>query len=227
MRRAWLVGGVLLAGCGGSEKPATDQPATGTAREQIAAVVHGYLDALAEADGPRACGHLTLVAQDDLTSMTNAPTCEDAVGAMDDVLDDRSRRQLRSAKVTVGAVKGTQASARLASDTLAMPRSIPLEQDDGQWKIAGFEGDVHPPNPQQAQCIAGGMNAFDTGTVPKFWAREGRSDYRDYIVDVCRRAEAAGLMDEDPDSASLRRKLTPIARKVIREMVRRGQIKAP
>jgi hypothetical protein len=225
MGRPWLLVAIVLAGCGGAEKPATDPPAVGTPREQAAAAVHGYLKALADGDGPRACGHLTITAQDDLSSMANAPSCEDAVGAMDDLLDDQSRRQMRSAKITVGAIKGTKASARVENDNLAVPRSVPLEQDDGEWKIAGFEGDLHTRDPQLAQCIAGGMDAFDKGTVPKFWAREGRSDYRDYMVAVCRRAQTAGLLDED--LATAKRKLPPIARKVVHDMVRRGQIKAP
>jgi hypothetical protein len=225
MRRAWLLVTIALAGCGGAEKPATDPPAAGTSREQATAAVRGYLNALAEADGPRACGHLTITAQDDLSSMANAPSCEDAVNALGDLLDDQSRRAMHSAKITVATVEGTKATAKLTSDTTAVPRSVPLEKADGEWKIAGFEGNLHTRDPQQAQCIAGGMDAFDKGTVPKFWAREGRKDYRDYIVAVCRRAKAAGLLDED--LATAKRKLPAIARKVIRDMVRRGQIKAP
>lgn len=120
------------------------------------------------ADGPGACRHLTLVAQDDLTSASNVPSCEEAVKALDRALDDQARKRLRAAKVTVGQVQGATAAVKLAGGDLPVARSIPLKQDAGEWKIAGFEGDVHYRSPEDAQCIAGGLNAYDRGTAPKF-----------------------------------------------------------
>jgi hypothetical protein len=223
MKRAWPVALVVLAGCGGSGERAADPPAAASARQQVAAAVHGYLNGLADADGKQACAHLTRAAQADLTAATTAPTCEVAVGAFGKQIGDDARRRLRAARVTVGAVHATTATARLAGRNLPFPRAIPLRRDAGEWKIAGFEGDVHFTSPEDAQCISGGMNTFDRGTAPKYWFHEGRKDFRAYIVEVCRRAVRRGILD-DPDA---KRKIVPIARQVIREMVRRGQIKSP
>jgi hypothetical protein len=42
-----------------------------------------------------------------------------------------------------------RASARVASDTFAVLRSVPLQKDHGGWKISGFDGDVHTTDSQE------------------------------------------------------------------------------
>jgi hypothetical protein len=75
----------------------------------------------------------------------------------------------------------------------------------------------------EAACVEGGIGAFDRGEVDAFWKREGRVDYRAYIVGTCRGADRRGLLDRSGSKPQIAR----IAGQVILRMVRSGQIRDP
>jgi hypothetical protein len=221
--RACVVGAALLAGCGGgsggSEHP-LPRP-TGSDRDQIAQTVRGYLKALADSDASIACQELTVIAQQDLATMAGGgQSCEDGAAALSRQVRDSDRRGLRAAKVFDERIHGAKATAKVTGNG-SSPRQLPLAKEGGRWKIAGFEGNVHFTSQAEAACIAGALQAYDDHKSPKFWYREGRNDFRDYIVAVCRRAAERNLLKQNVTRAQL----APIAREVMREMRRRGQIR--
>jgi hypothetical protein len=220
--RACLAGVVLLsAGCGGGGASGGRPPSD---RAAIAQTVRGYLSAVADSDASAVCDRLTATAQHDLATMGGAGSCEDGATAITKPLKDGDRRSLRSARVFDERIHGARATAKVTGEGTA-PRQLPLEKDGGRWKIAGFEGGVHFTSQGEAACITGGLQNYDAHKVPRFWYREGRGDFRDYIVAVCRRAEQRGLIS-GPGAAD-RAKILAIARQVIRDMARSGQISAP
>jgi hypothetical protein len=218
--RACLLGAAVLAGCGGGS---ASRPA-GSDRDQIAQTVHAYLRALADSDASGACGELTALAQRDLATMAGRGSCEDGARAVSRAVGDSDRRGLRSAKVFGQRIQGAKATAKVTGEHNA-PRQLPLVKQGGRWKIAGFEGDLHFRSRADAACISGGLHNYDAHKVPRFWYREGRDDFRDYIVTVCRRAERRGLTS-GPGKAD-RAQVLALARQVIREMTRSGQIHPP
>lgn len=213
-----MVGAALLAGCGGH--PGLPPP-TGSDRDQIAQTVRGYLKALADSDASTACEELTATAQQDLATMGGSGSCETGAASLSTQVQDSDRRSLRSAKVFDQRIHGARATAKVTGKGTP-PRSLPLEKEDGRWKIAGFEGNVHFTTQAEAACVTGAMQAYDAHKSPRFWYREGRKDFRDYTVAVCTRADKRGLLTQHTTAAQL----APIARQVIREMQRRGQIGA-
>jgi hypothetical protein len=76
----------------------------------------------------------------------------------------------------------------------------------------------------EGECIIGGMDEFDDGGGHAFWRREGRADFRDFIVETCRRADRQGILTEDGGEAE-QRAFNRIAGRVIVEMAERGQIR--
>jgi hypothetical protein len=75
----------------------------------------------------------------------------------------------------------------------------------------------------EAGCVAGGLDQFDKGGGDPFWQEEGRADFRDFIVAVCRKADAKDLLNGEPPGTELR----DIAGQVMLRMVDRGQIRDP
>ena len=203
-----------LAGCGDSGS----EPSTSSDREQIEAAMTSYLDAVADGDGDKACGHLAAGAQKDLATLAGGSSCPDAVEQMSEALDGKSREQLRSGRIDRVVIDGTTAKATVASGD-----TIPLEKSGDAWKVTEFASGGGYSNTQQAQCVTGGMDQFDEGGGDPFWQREGREDFHDYIVEVCRRADRRGLLDGSRPGEALKR----VAGNVILEMVDRGQIRDP
>jgi hypothetical protein len=75
----------------------------------------------------------------------------------------------------------------------------------------------------EADCVAGGMNQFDKGGGDPFWQKEGRADFRDFIVATCGKADAKDLLNGDEPGVELQR----IAGEVMMRMIERGQIRDP
>jgi hypothetical protein len=93
----------------------------------------------------------------------------------------------------------------------------------GEDAPAPAGGDGASGSKAEAECVAGGLDQFDEGGGDPFWQREGRADFRDFIVATCRKADAKGLLN----GAEPGPELQEIAGEVILSMVQRGQIRDP
>jgi hypothetical protein len=217
MVRWWLVPAVvLLAGCGSD-----DQPRAGSDREQVEAAATGYLEALADGDGEEACRHLTERAQRDLATIADARSCTDAIEKLHELLDDQQRDKLRNSRVARIRVDGAHANV-----TIADADTIRFEKVDGGWKAEAFASGGGYRTRAEGECIIGGMDEFDDGGAHAFWRREGRADFRDFLVETCRRADRQGVLTEGSGEA-VQRAFNRIAGRVIAQMVERGQIREP
>lgn len=56
--------------------------AVGSEEKRVLAVVHAYLDALADGDWAGACSHLAASVQRDLAALTEGNSCAEAVAAL-------------------------------------------------------------------------------------------------------------------------------------------------
>lgn len=125
---------VLLTGCGGgNDKPKIDQT-------DPAAVVKGYLNALADGDGKTACAQLSPARQRFAvkallrpTSLDNfAADCPDALKKASRDYRPEEQKLLRKATVTKAKINGRTAKLKSsASGELTLTRS------GGRWVISG------------------------------------------------------------------------------------------
>jgi hypothetical protein len=215
--RWWRVSALaLLTGCGSD-----DEPRAASDREQVEAAATGYLDAFADGDGKEACRHVAERAQRDMATITDAPSCVDAIEKLHDVLDDQQRDKLRDSRVASIRIDGARARV-----TIAGADTITFEKVDGGWKVAAFASGGGFRTRAEGECIIGGMDAFNDGGAHAFWRREGRADFRDFLVETCRRAERQGI-PTDVGGEAEQRAFNRIAGDVIAEMVERGQIRDP
>jgi hypothetical protein len=217
MARRWLVWGlVLLAGCGSDE-----ELRAGSDREQVEAAATGYMEAFADGDGDEACRYLTERTQQDAATIADARSCPDAIEKFHELLDDQQREKLRDLRVGRIRIDGTHAKV-----TFAGADTITFENVEGGWKVAAFAAGGGYRTRAEGECIIGGMREFDDGGAHAFWRREGRADFRDFLVETCRRADRQGIPVEAGGEA-VQRTFNRIAGRVIAEMVRRGQIAEP
>lgn len=133
----------LAVGCGASHKPAAEKSSDSA---QIDTVLHSYLRAQAQGDGPTACGLLTATGQNQLIGLvvsagkglfTSRPSCADAVGLAQAVAGAQLLSALQSARVEQIRVSGPSASAQVVDETTFKPQRVTLEKTGGTWKIAG------------------------------------------------------------------------------------------
>jgi hypothetical protein len=134
------LGLVLIAssGCGQSDS------------EEVESVLHGYLNALAARDGPRACGFLTREAQlrsfrlNRVHAAPDHPAQACASVVQDGFFPGYGFKRLRSASISAIEVDGDRAQAK------ADGFSVKLEKVGGEWKLAvsgigNRVGDSPPP----------------------------------------------------------------------------------
>jgi hypothetical protein len=217
MVRWWLASGlVLLAGCGSD-----DEPRAGSDREQLEAAASGYLEAFAGGDGEQACSHVAQRGQQDIATLADERSCPDAIERLHGVLNDRQRDDLRNARVAHVRIDGARAKV-----TIAGGDTITFEKVDGRWKVAAFASGGGYRTRAEGECIVGGMQEFDDGGGQAFWHREGRADFRDFMVQTCRRADRQGVLARGSGEA-IQRGVSQIARRVIAQMIERGQIREP
>jgi hypothetical protein len=212
----WLVSAVvLLAGCGSD-----DEPRPVSDREQIEAAATGYLEGFADGDGEEACRHLSERAQRDVGTIAEAGTCIEAIEKFHQALDDEQREALRDVRIARIRIDGARAKVAMAGGD-----TVPFEKGAGGWKVMEFASGGGYRTRAEGECIIGGMDEFDDGGGDPNWHREGRADFRDFIVEFCRRADRRGVLREDGPLD--RRALERIARRVMAEMGERGQIRYP
>jgi hypothetical protein len=181
----------------------------------------GYLDAFADGDGEEACRHVAEQAQRDAATIADARSCPEAIEKLGEALNDEQRDKLRDSRVARIRIDGARAEV-----TIAGGDTIPFEKVDGGWKAVAFGSGGGYRTRAEGECIIGGMNEFDDGAAHAFWRREGRADFRDFIVEMCRRADRQGVLTEDGGEAE-QRAIKRIAGRVIMEMAKRGQIREP
>lgn len=153
------------------------------------------------------------------------PTCEEAIELIGEAAkqDPGGQQALRTLRLESAEIDGAKADVVMVGGEQRTPAPIPMEKTDDGWKVAGTANDVTYSSQDEAECVSGGMSAFDEGQADPFWKREGRDDFRDYIVETCRIAVERGLADDAGDQEAFNR----IAARVILRMVRSGQIRDP
>jgi hypothetical protein len=226
MRAGWIAFAAvasLAVGCGGDSE---GEPASGSDREQVEAVARDYLEALIAGDGERTCAHLTAAAQEQVKTWTDSSSCEDGVAragaSIEERAGDDASDRLRDVEIEKVTVDGDKAEAQVETGD-GTPRPASFEKVGDTWKVAGFTEGATFQSQGHAECVAGGMNQFDEGGGDPFWQKEGREDFRDFIVETCGRADEQGLLDGEGNEPELER----IAGRVILEMVQSGQIRDP
>lgn len=217
---ACLVAALAVGACGGSSEPA---PADD--REQIEETVSAYFAALVDGDVEKACGQVTEAVQRNIATARGQDSCERALEGVDRAIesDPAGEERMRAMRVADVEIDGATASVRVAFGESDAPAPIPMEKTGDGWRIAGLINDVDYRSQAEAECVQGGMQSFAVGEADPFWKREGREDFRDYIVQTCRRAYDQGVLDEPGNEAELQR----IAGRVLLRMVRSGQVRDP
>jgi hypothetical protein len=186
----------------------------------VEAASTGYLEAFADGDGVQACRHLAARAQRDLTTIADTRSCPGAIEQLHALLDERQRDKLRGSRVARIRIDGAHIKVTMGeADTLTS------EKVAGRWKVAAFAAGGYRPR-AEGECIIAGMHEFESGDVHAFWLREGRADFRDFLVETCRRADRQGVLREDSPEAA-RRAFNRNAGRVVAQMVERGQIREP
>lgn len=137
------------------------------------------------------------------------------------MLDDQQRDKLRDSRVARIRIDGAHANV-----TIAGADTITFEKVDSRGKVAAFASGGGYRTRAEGECIIGGMDEFDDGGAHAFWRREGRADFRDFIVETCRRADREGILTEGGGEAE-QRAFNRIAGRVVAQMIERGQIREP
>ena len=115
-----VVIGLLAPACGSDEE------------DEVREAVTTYLKAVAEGDGPKACGRLTPAAQRQLVaSVFGARDCNQAVDLFAERLPDRVKSRMRDPEIEDVEVDGSRATVRVKDVEQGA-----LEKVDGEWKIA-------------------------------------------------------------------------------------------
>lgn len=141
---------VFLVGCASTaaQAPAGRPDTEPAVHDAVAA----WLAAMSAGDGDRACRLMTEAARAQLTAHQRTPDCAAAVRSLSSALGPAGRDQLRLASVGPVTLRGPQASAVVASGTLA------LRQQDGQWLIDDLAASL--------RIGSGGAYPPPTGFVP-------------------------------------------------------------
>lgn len=113
----------MVAGCGGGEPSSEDEEAA------VADAVTTFNASLDERDGASGCAVLTEEGQQAIEDFTGESSCEEAIDGYNVGSTDYAERE-----VEVVSVEETTATAK--SVTEDGPIEVPLENVDGDWKIA-------------------------------------------------------------------------------------------
>jgi hypothetical protein len=189
-------------------------------------VAVGYLSALADADGDAACGHLTDEVQRQLAErVPGVDSCQTAVSEIGGVLPDAAAKELREVKVSEEHVDGSSARVELTAggryESPGGPDPVRLRKTSEGWKIAALplRGTAEGEASERRTCMAGGLDQFDSGNISRFWQREGRPDFQEFMRRTCRLVASKDITD--------RSKVAATAREVLAEMVREGTVRDP
>jgi hypothetical protein len=189
-------------------------------------VTLGYLSALAAGDGDAACGYLTGEVQRQLAErVPGAGSCLTAISKVGGALPDGAANSLRETKVSEQHVVGSTARVELSGDDRYVAPGgtdpVRLRKTSKGWKIAALplKGTAAGEASEQRTCMAGGLDQFDNGTVNRFWQREGRRDFHEYMRRTCRLVASKDITDRSKAEAA--------AREVLAEMIREGTVRNP
>jgi hypothetical protein len=208
--------------CGGESSPGSEEAEANSPEE----VTLGYLSALAAGDGDAACSYLTDEVQRQVVERwPAAESCQMALSKVGDALPDGAAKVLRETKVSEPHVVGPTARVELSGDDrYEAPGGtdpVRLRKTSEGWKIAALplKGTAAGEASEQRTCVAGGLDQFDNGTVNRFWQREGRADFHEYMRRTCRLVVSKDITD--------RSKVEAAAREVLAEMIREGTVRSP
>jgi hypothetical protein len=132
VRRAWAVTAllaVLVAGCGGSDKPSDGQ--------QIETTLKTYYKAFGKGDSGGACDELAKGTRTELEKAGGGKDCTE-------ILDQALKRpdyakvapKLANVDVTEVNIVGDKATAKAGVPGVGRPTLVPLKKEHGAWKIA-------------------------------------------------------------------------------------------
>jgi hypothetical protein len=134
VRRLALVLLVLVAGCGGSDKP--------TDKEQIETVLTTYYKAFGKGDSGGACQELAKDTKEELEKAAGGKDCTEVLDAALKRPDyARIAAKLDGAKVSLVTIAMDKATARITVPGVGTSTTVPLKKEDGTWKIASAIGD--------------------------------------------------------------------------------------
>jgi hypothetical protein len=128
----------VVAGCGGGQKPPSDE-------QQVTTALRSFLRAQADGDAQKACALLTAGAQSKLVAVVArraqglgaAPrTCDEAVGLVRAVAPQALLRAFRDARVQRVVVHDRAATARVVDGPSFPAQRVALARSDGGWQIS-------------------------------------------------------------------------------------------
>lgn len=128
---------LAVAGCGGSDKPKSDE-------DQIKAALNSYYKAFTDGDGKAACA---LLAKETRAAFEKLARGRDCAKSFEEALDRPDykdfEKKFKGVKVSGVKVEGTNAIAsvsfpgvKAADGKSTVSVSVPLVEEGGKWKIA-------------------------------------------------------------------------------------------
>ncbi|MEA2466214.1 MAG: hypothetical protein QOJ57_340 [Thermoleophilaceae bacterium] len=129
-----VVAGLLVAGCGGSDKPSD--------KEQIETALKTYYNAFATGDSGGACHELAKETKAELEKAAGGKDCTE-------VLDQALKRpdyakvapKLAGVKISAVTIAMDKATAKATVPGVGKPTTVPLKKEGGTWKIASPVGE--------------------------------------------------------------------------------------
>jgi hypothetical protein len=194
----------LLAGCGEPDASPAEAKAAAQAAERFYA-------ALAKADGADACRALTADA-------AGGSTCAARLVAPFSRLPREVRRDLTTVTARPVGVDGGTVTVEVSTPgrySQSRTQRLEMKRVDGAWKIDDRPEPIDPD--RVAQCVAGGIDNFETGRTDAIWRLVGRMQYVYYVQQLCKRVVAENAKGEE---------VAAIGRAIFRRMERDGRLDA-
>jgi hypothetical protein len=209
---------LLLGGCG------EDSADGGGSRPQdeadVRRLVDRYFDALASGETSTACDMLGKEPRDRLAQLRGG-TCADQLRTAFAEIPEELLAELGDARIATLKVDGDEAEVRMRRtrfSAVGADNPVRLTRTEGGWLITELPKGGRPS--PEAQCLQGGVEAYEAGDAGRVWKGQGRAVFIEYMKRLCVRIVDEGL-EEKPDDPRVGR----LAEEVVAEMDQEGLIK--
>jgi hypothetical protein len=126
---------VLIAGCGGSDRPSDE--------DQIETTLTTYYKAFGDGDSPTACNQLADKTREALEQAAGGEDCEKVLErALKKPDYARIAPKLADVKISAINVAAGKATAKATVPGVGSTTTVPLEKENGTWKIAAAIGET-------------------------------------------------------------------------------------